>query len=62
MDKIGIIDLGTNTFHLLVAERVDSQYTIIYQNRVPAKVGMGGINQNIITEEGVERAISFSFA
>lgn len=57
MDKIGIIDLGTNTFHLLVAERVDSQYTIIYQNRVPAKVGMGGINQNIITEEGVERAI-----
>ena len=57
MDKIGIIDLGTNTFHLLVAERVDSQYTIIYQNRVPAKVGMGGINQSIITEEGVERAI-----
>ena len=57
--KIAIIDMGTNTFHLLLAEVKDkSQFIIIYRDHVPVKIGKGGINHGYITEEGIERALS----
>ncbi|HTH54790.1 MAG TPA: hypothetical protein VL728_02010 [Cyclobacteriaceae bacterium] len=55
--KTGIIDMGTNTFHLLVAEWNSDGYQILHRDRIPVRVGVGGINQNIITIEGVERAV-----
>jgi exopolyphosphatase / guanosine-5'-triphosphate,3'-diphosphate pyrophosphatase len=55
--RIAIIDLGTNTFHLLIAEGNTSGYKIIYRDRLAVKIGMGGINDGIITESGFERAI-----
>jgi exopolyphosphatase/guanosine-5'-triphosphate,3'-diphosphate pyrophosphatase len=48
-DKIAIIDLGTNTFHLLLAQSHEGQYKILHQERVPVKIGLGGINSNLIT-------------
>jgi len=45
MDKIAIIDMGTNTFHLLIAEAEDSSYRITVRERLAVKIGMGGINQ-----------------
>ena len=54
--KQAIIDLGTNTFHLLIVEKSDSSQTILFRESRPAKIGQAGINQGIITEEGIERA------
>jgi exopolyphosphatase/guanosine-5'-triphosphate,3'-diphosphate pyrophosphatase len=56
--RIAIIDMGTNTFHLLIAEACeDDRYEIVYRDRVPVKIGKGGINNDYITEEGLERAV-----
>jgi exopolyphosphatase/guanosine-5'-triphosphate,3'-diphosphate pyrophosphatase len=55
--KQAIIDLGTNTFHLLIAERDGNTPTILFRESIPARIGQAGINQGIITEEGIERAL-----
>ncbi|MEK6783540.1 MAG: exopolyphosphatase [Bacteroidota bacterium] len=56
-NKIAIIDLGTNTFHLLVADLGEQGHRIIHQDRVAVKIGMGGINDGRITDEGASRAL-----
>jgi exopolyphosphatase / guanosine-5'-triphosphate,3'-diphosphate pyrophosphatase len=56
-DKIAIIDLGTNTFHLMLAQSHTERYRILHQERVPVKIGLGGINSNIITDAGIARAV-----
>jgi exopolyphosphatase / guanosine-5'-triphosphate,3'-diphosphate pyrophosphatase len=56
-NRLAIIDLGTNTFHLLIAEQDGSGYNIIYRDRLAVKIGMGGINDGIITESGIHRAL-----
>jgi exopolyphosphatase/guanosine-5'-triphosphate,3'-diphosphate pyrophosphatase len=55
--KIAIIDMGTNTFHLLIAEADERGYHIVSRDRLAVKIGMGGINEGIITEEGLHRAL-----
>jgi len=55
--KVAIIDLGTNTFHLLVAEWDGQRYRIIRRERSAVKIGMGGINRGVITDEGISRAV-----
>jgi exopolyphosphatase / guanosine-5'-triphosphate,3'-diphosphate pyrophosphatase len=57
MSKVAIIDMGTNTFHLLIAEAGDGDYNITCRERLSVKLGMGGINQGVITPEGIERAM-----
>ena len=57
--KQAIIDLGTNTFHLLIAEKQpDQRYTTLFRESRPAKIGQAGINQGIITDEGIGRALT----
>jgi exopolyphosphatase/guanosine-5'-triphosphate,3'-diphosphate pyrophosphatase len=55
--KIAIIDMGTNTFHLLIAKATANGYTITQRERTAVKIGKGGINQGYITEEGLTRAL-----
>ncbi|RDC55542.1 exopolyphosphatase [Pedobacter chinensis] len=55
--RIAVIDLGTNTFHLLIAEIVDQRFEIIYKTNVPVKLGEGRINENIIIPAAFERGI-----
>ncbi|MBS1682528.1 MAG: Ppx/GppA family phosphatase [Bacteroidetes bacterium] len=55
--KAAIIDLGTNTFHLLVADIDKNDYRIILEERIAVRLGAGGINQNIILEDGMQRAV-----
>lgn len=44
MEKYGVIDLGTNTFHLLIVEKTnDSQFEELYRNRVFVKLAEEGI-------------------
>lgn len=56
-NRIAIIDLGTNTFHVLIAEEGAHGYNIIYRDRLAVKMGMGGINDGFITESAVHRAL-----
>jgi exopolyphosphatase / guanosine-5'-triphosphate,3'-diphosphate pyrophosphatase len=56
-NRIAIIDMGTNTFHLLIAEKKNGRYTIVHRERVASKIGANGINNGMITQEGVERAM-----
>lgn len=57
-DRISIIDLGTNTFNLLVAEiKDDGTYRILRESKLPAKLGEGGIHKATITSSAIERGI-----
>lgn len=56
-NTIAIIDMGTNTFHLLIAEGNESGYNIVHRDRLAVKIGMGGINDGIITEGAFQRAL-----
>jgi exopolyphosphatase/guanosine-5'-triphosphate,3'-diphosphate pyrophosphatase len=56
-NKIAIIDMGTNTFHLLLAQEEEGRFNITYRDRLAVKIGMGGINNGVITEEGIQRAL-----
>jgi exopolyphosphatase/guanosine-5'-triphosphate,3'-diphosphate pyrophosphatase len=56
-NKIAIIDMGTNTFHLLIAEEEGKSFNIVVRDRLAVKIGMGGINDGIITEAGIQRAL-----
>lgn len=57
--RISVIDLGTNTFNLLVAEYTgEGNPTILHRSKYPTKIGKGGINQQRITEEAIQRAVN----
>jgi exopolyphosphatase / guanosine-5'-triphosphate,3'-diphosphate pyrophosphatase len=56
-NKLAIIDMGTNTFHLIIAESEGSGFNIIFRDRLAVKIGMGGINDGYITESGMHRAL-----
>jgi len=56
--RVAVIDLGTNTFHLLIAEISNQQYEVLYKTNVPVKLGEGRINDNIIIPEAFERGIN----
>lgn len=53
--RIAVIDLGTNTFHLLIAEIKGPGMKILHREKVPVKLGLAGINQGIITTEAITR-------
>jgi exopolyphosphatase / guanosine-5'-triphosphate,3'-diphosphate pyrophosphatase len=55
--RVGIIDLGTNTFHLLISEKTGESTRPLFQTSLPARIGKGGINQRLITQEAIERAL-----
>ena len=57
MIKKAIIDLGTNTFQLLIVEQDGVNYKTIHEDSYAAKLGKGGISLGIITEEGIQRGI-----
>ena len=56
--RLAIIDLGTNTFHLLIVERNGEDVTTRFHESRPARIGLGGINKRIITEEAIQRALT----
>ncbi|TDG36315.1 exopolyphosphatase [Pedobacter changchengzhani] len=55
--RVAVIDLGTNTFHLLIAEIKNHQFSILYKTNVPVKLGEGKINDNLIIPEAFKRGI-----
>jgi exopolyphosphatase / guanosine-5'-triphosphate,3'-diphosphate pyrophosphatase len=57
--RLAIIDMGTNTFNLLIAEvREGKPYSITCSGKEPVKLGEGGINKRIIAPAAYERGMS----
>jgi len=56
--KGAVIDLGTNTFGLIVFKKTTSKTEILLRDKAFVHLGEGGINANIITEKALERAYS----
>lgn len=54
--RLAVIDLGTNTCNLLIADLKDGQYKILYQGKEGVKLGKDGINNKLLTQEAFERA------
>ncbi|WP_205501741.1 Ppx/GppA phosphatase family protein [Rufibacter psychrotolerans] len=56
--RLAFIDLGTNTFHLLIVE-LDAQgvQNTLYKTKVPVKLGEGGISKGEITAAAQDRAL-----
>jgi exopolyphosphatase/guanosine-5'-triphosphate,3'-diphosphate pyrophosphatase len=56
--KVAILDLGTNTFNLLLVKITLKAYYIFHNEKMPVMIGKGGINQRIITPDAQERAMN----
>lgn len=50
-----ILDFGTNTFNLLIAERQERGFRILVSSKQPVKLGRGGIQVKRITPDAMER-------
>ncbi|MBK9286935.1 MAG: phosphatase [Flavobacteriales bacterium] len=57
--RIAIIDLGTNTFNLLVAERdANGTLRVLHSEEVPVFLGKGGIEKGLIAADAFERGLN----
>jgi stage V sporulation protein SpoVS len=52
-----VIDLGTNTFNLLIADVQEGRFDKILSTKIGVALGMGGILQNVISEDAFIRGI-----
>ncbi|GAO29106.1 Ppx/GppA phosphatase family protein [Geofilum rubicundum] len=55
--RVAIIDLGTNTFNLLITEVEGDTYRILVESKYPARLGEGGIHKATITNEAMKRGV-----
>ncbi|HRQ84073.1 MAG TPA: hypothetical protein PLV70_03045 [Flavobacteriales bacterium] len=59
--RVAIIDLGTNTFKLLVAERPEgatSGLHILHSEEIGVFLGRGGVEKGLLTPEAMERGMA----
>jgi len=56
-NKIAIIDMGTNTFHLLIARQVEGKVETFLKEKVSVKIGQNGISRGVISPEAFSRAV-----
>jgi exopolyphosphatase/guanosine-5'-triphosphate,3'-diphosphate pyrophosphatase len=55
--RVAVMDLGTNTFHLLIAEGTATDYKEIVHEHDSVKLGEGGINKGVIQPAAYERGV-----
>ncbi len=56
---VAIIDIGTNTINLAIADvKNHDNYQVIYSSKEAARLGSGGINDGIILPEAIERGMA----
>lgn len=59
MKRVAVIDLGTNTFNLLIADIHGEQtWSQVFKIKEAVKLGQGGINKGYIVEEAYERGLA----
>ena len=56
--KIAVIDLGTNTFNLLIVEvNFDKSYSHVFQTKISVKLAEGGMNKGFIADVAFNRGV-----
>lgn len=55
--KKAVIDLGTNTFNLLIVEINEKGIDVLHNEKEGVALGMGGINHQKISEDAIDRAL-----
>ena len=59
MSRYAVIDLGTNTCNLLIANLLSNgSFETLYDRKLPVKLGRGGIHKEILLPEAIERGIN----
>ena len=53
-----VIDLGTNTFNLLIANVNKGKIFPIFRDKEAVGLGLGGINEQLISDKAISRAIA----
>ena len=58
MIRKAVIDLGTNTFHLLIADiEPNGNIHRVHEEKFIAKIGQGGISKGLLTDEAYQRTL-----
>ncbi|MHC1702798.1 MAG: hypothetical protein AB9846_02710 [Tenuifilaceae bacterium] len=56
--RVAIVDMGTNTFNLLIVEASgNNNYQILHNSKFAVKLGEGGIDKKVITPEAWNRGL-----
>ena len=55
--RVAIIDCGTNTFNLLVKEKVEGKWKTLFNTKLPVKLGAGGFSENVLMPNRMARGI-----
>ncbi|WP_367997783.1 Ppx/GppA phosphatase family protein, partial [Megasphaera elsdenii] len=59
MEKLAIIDMGSNSIRFVVMQIADNQsYSLLYQEKEAIRLGHGLSQTGVISEEGVQRALT----
>ncbi len=54
--KLAVVDLGTNTFHLVIANNANARFEIEHREKFAVRLGAGGINSSYIGHDARQRA------
>jgi exopolyphosphatase/guanosine-5'-triphosphate,3'-diphosphate pyrophosphatase len=55
--RLAVLDLGTNTFHLLVADRQKDRFVIVHNSKIAVKLGEGAIQHHWIAPRPFRRGL-----
>jgi len=55
--RVAIIDCGTNTFNLLVKEKVEGKWKTLFKTKLPVKLGEGGFSENVLRPNRMARGL-----
>ena len=56
-ELVAVLDLGTNTFNLLLAECQGNSWSEVFACRIPVKLGQGAIHEGFIAADRFARGI-----
>lgn len=54
--RVAVLDLGTNTFHLMVGEKRYGKIYVVHTSSIFVKIGSGSINEGRLTQAAMQRA------
>ena len=58
MNRYAVIDIGTNTCNLLIANALkNGAFSPVYDRKLPVKLGRGGIHKKILLPDAIERGL-----
>jgi len=56
--RVAVIDLGTNTFHLLIGDYLEGGVRTVFKEKMAVQIGKNGISKGFITDDACERALN----